>query len=156
MLSRVFIVLFLLGLQHSSSAGSSGAASDPGPLVDNTQWVRSEKGEEFFGARPEGSECELSPIDCEESCLCQKANASNFEPTRPALRVTYRNASTRSRCSRSTPGCRTSGNAALQLDHARTAVTPSHPSRRSSRGPGTPLAVDRSGSWRGAHRLRHR
>ncbi len=48
------------------SCGSSSPASDPGPLVDNTRWVPSDKGEEFFGAPPEGSECELIPIECPE------------------------------------------------------------------------------------------
>jgi hypothetical protein len=49
----------------SSSCGG-GSPSDPGPLVDNTQWVPSNDGEEFFGAPPEGAACELTPIDCPE------------------------------------------------------------------------------------------
>ncbi len=40
--------------------------SDPGPLVDNTKWVQSDKGAEFFGAPPEGAVCELTPINCDQ------------------------------------------------------------------------------------------
>jgi len=46
--------------------GGSSPASDPGPLVDNTQWVPTADGEEILGAPAEGSECELMPIDCPE------------------------------------------------------------------------------------------
>jgi len=38
----------------------------PGPLVDNTQWVPSADGEEFFGIPPADSACELEPLDCPE------------------------------------------------------------------------------------------
>jgi len=82
MLSRSFaaICLSFALWSCSGSEGSSGVASNPGPLVDNTQWVDSARGEEFFGTPPEGSECELEPIDCpefpwpEDSCV-------DFEPT---------------------------------------------------------------------------
>jgi len=49
-----------------SACGSSDGPtpSEPGPLVDNTQWVVSDAGEEFFGAPPSGSTCDLEPIDC--------------------------------------------------------------------------------------------
>lgn len=48
------------------ACGDGGAASDPGPLVDNTRWVPSDQGEEHFGAAPEDSECLLTPEDCPE------------------------------------------------------------------------------------------
>ncbi len=50
----------------TSCGQSSGIASNPGPLVDNTQWVPTDAGEELFGPRPEGAECDLTPMDCEE------------------------------------------------------------------------------------------
>jgi len=51
-----------------SCGSSSSPASDSGPLVDNTQWVRSssDKGEPFYGAPPDDAACELTPIDCPE------------------------------------------------------------------------------------------
>jgi len=64
MLSRLALALCVCSLWSCGS--SSSPASDPGPLVDNTRWVRSDKGEELFGAPPEGSECQLVPIDCPE------------------------------------------------------------------------------------------
>jgi hypothetical protein len=65
-----------------SCGSSSNPASDSGPLVDNTQWVRSssDKGEPFYGAPPDDAACELTPIDCpefpwpEDECV-------EFEPT---------------------------------------------------------------------------
>lgn len=48
----------------SCGESSSGTASNPGPLVDNTQWIPTDAGEELFGPRPEGSECDLMPMDC--------------------------------------------------------------------------------------------
>jgi hypothetical protein len=65
-----------------SCGSSSSPASDSGPLVDNTQWVRSssDKGEPFYGAPPDDAACELTPIDCpefpwpEDECV-------EFEPT---------------------------------------------------------------------------
>lgn len=66
MLSRASLVSCLsLAIASCSSSGGT-AVSDPGPLVDNTQWVPSDDGEEFFGVRPEDSECLLVPVDCPE------------------------------------------------------------------------------------------
>lgn len=70
MRSRVFLAS-CLGLLLGCGGGSGAAANDagvtdPGPLVDNTQWVPTEAGEEFFGAPPEDSECLLTPIECPE------------------------------------------------------------------------------------------
>jgi hypothetical protein len=62
MLSRIALALCLGVLW--SCGGSSSPASDPGPLVDNTQWVPSNDGSEIFGSRPEGSACERMPSDC--------------------------------------------------------------------------------------------
>jgi len=66
MLSRSFAALGLSLALWSCSSTSDGAGSNRGALVDNTQWVYSEAGEEFFGAPPEGSVCELTPINCDE------------------------------------------------------------------------------------------
>lgn len=66
MLSRSFIAFCLSVVLCNCSSSSDGAGSNRGPLVDNTQWVYSEAGEEFFGARPEGSVCELTPVNCAE------------------------------------------------------------------------------------------
>ena len=85
MLSRVFVVLCLSGATWSCAGSSSGAPSDPGPLVDNTRWVRSEKGEKFFGARPEGSDCELTPIDCEDELPLPEGECANFEENSPCV-----------------------------------------------------------------------
>lgn len=80
MLSRLFLVLCLSCAISSCSSSSSATESEPGPLVDNTQWVPSERGEELFGSPPEGSVCETRPIDCpefpwpEDDCV-------DFEPT---------------------------------------------------------------------------
>jgi len=63
MRSRVALALSLHVLW---GCGSSSASSTPGPLVDNTKWASSEKGEVFFGAPPADSECLSEPIDCEE------------------------------------------------------------------------------------------
>ena len=63
---RSRLVLALCVCASWSCDSSSSPASDPGPLVDNTRWVPSDKGEGIFGAPPEGSECELIPIDCPE------------------------------------------------------------------------------------------
>ncbi len=66
MLSRITLVI-CLGVLWSCGGTSSSPASDPGPLVDNTQWVPTADGGEIFGRPPEGSECELMPIgDCPE------------------------------------------------------------------------------------------
>jgi hypothetical protein len=42
----------------------SSVQSDPGPLVDNTQWRQTADGEEFFGAPPEGATCSPPEGDC--------------------------------------------------------------------------------------------
>lgn len=70
MLSRVFLAS-CLGLLWGCDDGSGAAANDagitdPGPLVDNAQWVPTEAGEAFFGAPPDLSECQLIPTDCDE------------------------------------------------------------------------------------------
>jgi hypothetical protein len=65
MVSRFFLACCILTL-GSCGESNTGAASDPGPLVDNTQWVPTEAGNEFFGPPPDGAECELVPIDCPE------------------------------------------------------------------------------------------
>jgi len=62
MLERVALTVFLCTLW---SCGSSSPGSDPGPLVDNTQWVWTTDGEAFFGAPPDDEECAM-PIDCPE------------------------------------------------------------------------------------------
>jgi len=68
MRSRIALVALALCLGVlSGCGGSSSAASDPGPLVDNAQWVPSGDGSEFFGAPPEGSQCELDPVGCSDS-----------------------------------------------------------------------------------------
>jgi hypothetical protein len=58
--------LLLLTAVLWSCGGSSSPASDPGPLVDNTQWVPSAAGDEFFGPPPPDADCDLIPIDCPE------------------------------------------------------------------------------------------
>jgi hypothetical protein len=63
MLERVALAAFLCILW---SCGSSDPGSDPGPLVDNTQWVPTTDGEAFFDAPPDDAECALMPIDCPE------------------------------------------------------------------------------------------
>jgi len=60
--SRVAVVLWLC--LSWSCGGSSSVASDPGPLVDNTLWVPTDQGAEFFGTPPEGATCDLIPVDC--------------------------------------------------------------------------------------------
>ncbi len=70
MRSRIALVALALclgalsGCGGSSSPASDAGTSDPGPLVDNTQWVPAADGSEIFGSPPEGSECALMPIDC--------------------------------------------------------------------------------------------
>lgn len=68
MLARLSLLLCVwASLCVSWSCGDgSPAASEPGPLIDNTKWVASDKGEAIFGAPPEGSECQLTPLDCPE------------------------------------------------------------------------------------------
>ena len=68
MRSRIALVALALCLGALlACGGSSNPASDPGPLVDNTQWVPSSDGSEFFGARPEGPQCEPDPKGCSDS-----------------------------------------------------------------------------------------
>jgi len=80
MLSRFILSLSVALALYSCSSGGEAAGGGPGALVDNTQWVESARGEEFFGAPPEGAECELEPIDCpefpwpEDDCV-------DFDPT---------------------------------------------------------------------------
>jgi len=50
----------LLVLTGCSSSGSS----TPGPVIDNTQWRPTDKGEEFFGTAPEGATCPPPEGDC--------------------------------------------------------------------------------------------
>ena len=66
MLSRACVVLCFCGAIWSCSSSSESVGSNPGPLVDNTKWVPSERGAEFFGARPEGAVCDLTPMNCDE------------------------------------------------------------------------------------------
>ncbi len=42
----------------------SSVQSDSGPLIDNTQWQQTTKGEEFFGMPPEGATCPPPEGDC--------------------------------------------------------------------------------------------
>jgi hypothetical protein len=63
MLERVVLAAFLCILW---SCGSSDPGSDPGPLVDNTQWVPTTDGDDVLDAPPADAECELMPIDCPE------------------------------------------------------------------------------------------
>ncbi len=55
-------------------------ASNPGPLVDNTQWFPSNKGEEFFGPPRDDSACEVTPIDCEEYFPWPEGECVQFGP----------------------------------------------------------------------------
>ena len=67
-IALVALVALALSLGALLGCGGSGSAtSDPGPLVDNTQWVPSSDGSEIFGSPPEGSQCELDPIGCSDS-----------------------------------------------------------------------------------------
>ncbi len=77
--NRVILVFSLCALW--SCGGSSGtAASDPGPLVDNTQWVPTTDGDDILGPPPEGAECEIIPIDCPEYPW-PEGECVTFEPT---------------------------------------------------------------------------
>ena len=62
MRSHLIITAGLLVLWGCGS--TSGRASESGPLVDNTQWRPTEKGEEFFGTPPEGATCPPPEGDC--------------------------------------------------------------------------------------------
>lgn len=63
-----------------AACGGSGSGSSPGALVDNNKWVPTDAGEELFGARPEGAECDVTPMNCpeypwpEDDCV-------DFDPT---------------------------------------------------------------------------
>jgi hypothetical protein len=63
MSSRAIVVALLAAL---CACDSGSTASNAGRLVDNTQWVPTDEGEEFFGPKPEDAVCELIPIDCED------------------------------------------------------------------------------------------
>ena len=69
-------IALMLGCGESNSPVSS-----PGPLVDNTQWKPTDAGEEFFGARPAGAECEPTPINCEDEYPWPDGQCVEFEPT---------------------------------------------------------------------------
>ncbi len=77
--SRIALVFCCCALW---SCDSSSAVSDPGALVDNTQWVlsSSDKGEPFYGAPPDDVECALTPIDCPEFPW-PEGECVEFEPT---------------------------------------------------------------------------
>jgi hypothetical protein len=73
MLERVILTLCLgalcgCGGSSSSSTGGSGGGNpyEPGPLVDNTQWVPTTAGDDILGSPPADEECGLIPIDCPE------------------------------------------------------------------------------------------
>lgn len=83
MLSRVFLIHCLCCAIWSCSGDGDSAVTDPGPLVDNTQWVWSEQGAEFFGAPPEDSFCELMPIDCDDEYPWPEGECVTFEETSP-------------------------------------------------------------------------
>ena len=61
MLSRLLFTVCLCLLWN---CGSSSPASDPGPLVDNTKWEPTTKGDEVLGPPPEDAECMLEPVGC--------------------------------------------------------------------------------------------
>jgi len=81
MLSRGILFLSLSFVIGSCSSSADGGASNPGALVDNTQWVPSDAGDEFFGEPPEDAECELMPIDCEDEYPWPEGQCVEFEPT---------------------------------------------------------------------------
>lgn len=70
---------FVLVLACGSS--SSAPASNPGPLVDNTHWVPTDKGEAFFGAPPPDADCDLMPIDCEDEYPWPEGECVTFDAT---------------------------------------------------------------------------
>lgn len=65
------------------ACGGSGSspATDPGPLVDNTQWLRTDKGEAFFGPPPPDADCNLMPIDCEDEYPWPEGECVTFDAT---------------------------------------------------------------------------
>ena len=65
----------------AACSDSAGTASDPGPLADNTKWVPTDAGEEHFGAPPEGAECELTPIDCDDEYPWPEGECVAFDAT---------------------------------------------------------------------------
>ena len=56
---------FGLCLALLAACGSSAPSTDAGPVVDNTKWVPTTDGEEFFGPPPPDAVCELIPLDCD-------------------------------------------------------------------------------------------
>jgi hypothetical protein len=92
MLGRLII---MAGVCLVIGCGGS-AGSDPGPLVDNTQWRQTTKGEEFFGAPPEGATCPPPEGDCPDfdtgECVdvpsgCLVSFAAECEPPFTVLAV---------------------------------------------------------------------
>jgi hypothetical protein len=72
MLSRVALTVGVCAVWSCGGAGVGGTGgggtggSDPGPLVDNTQWVPSTGGDEVLGAPPDDAECDTTPMGCPE------------------------------------------------------------------------------------------
>ena len=62
MRSPLIIMASLLALWGCGCTG--GSASKPGPIIDNTQWRPTNKGEEFFGTAPESATCPPPEGDC--------------------------------------------------------------------------------------------
>ena len=58
------VALAFSALLAACGTGAGAASSGPGPLVDNTKWVVTDAGEEFFGRPAPDSVCDLEPIDC--------------------------------------------------------------------------------------------
>ena len=77
------------------ACGGTGGSSDPGPLIDNTQWVPSDKGEALFGTPPQDSECLRTPVDCPEypwpegECVPNLAGSSCIASYVPECYDTY-------------------------------------------------------------------
>lgn len=78
--SRIAFAL-VLGFLWSCGGSSTTPASDPGPLVDNTQWVPTTEGDDILGAPPEDASCDLIPIDCDEEFPWPEGECVEFEPT---------------------------------------------------------------------------
>jgi len=77
-LERTFLAISLCLLW---ACGDETPDSGPGPLVDNTRWEPSDGGQEHFGAAPEGSECLLEPMDCDEEYPWPAGGCVTFDPT---------------------------------------------------------------------------
>ncbi|MCZ6805405.1 MAG: hypothetical protein O7F08_00510 [Deltaproteobacteria bacterium] len=48
----------------TGGTGGVDSPSGPGPVIDNTQWRPTDKGEEFFGTAPEDATCPPPEGDC--------------------------------------------------------------------------------------------